>query len=169
MGGFRYNDGGRAAANFKGDAGDCVTRAICIASGRPYAEVYEKMAAGNKSQRLTKHSRRHKITAGHRTANHGIWTQRKWFKDYMVSIGFRWVPTMFIGSGTTVHLNADELPAGRIICSVSRHYTAVIDGVVHDTFDPQREDSWEIGSKNGVGYRKKIGGRAVYGYWILEA
>ena len=28
-----YNDGGRKAAGYKGDAGDCVARAIAIASG----------------------------------------------------------------------------------------------------------------------------------------
>ena len=56
---------------------------------------------------------------------------------------------MFIGSGTTVHLKADELPKGRIICNVSKHYTAVVDGVIQDTYDPSRR-----------------GTRAVYGYWI---
>lgn len=31
-----------------------------------------------------------------------------------------------------------ELPSGRLVVSVSKHYTAVIDGVIHDTYDPQR-------------------------------
>ena len=30
---FVKDDGGRAAAGFKGSTGDCVTRAVCIASG----------------------------------------------------------------------------------------------------------------------------------------
>ena len=30
-----YNDGGRTAAGFKGETGDCVTRAIAIATGLP--------------------------------------------------------------------------------------------------------------------------------------
>ena len=34
-----YSDGGRAAAGYKGDAGDCVTRAIAIATEIPYQEV----------------------------------------------------------------------------------------------------------------------------------
>lgn len=46
------DDGGRAAAGFKGDTGDCVTRAISIATGRPYREVYDMVnAAGNKAGR----------------------------------------------------------------------------------------------------------------------
>lgn len=33
---FQYNDGGRAEAGFKGTTGDCVCRAIAIATERPY-------------------------------------------------------------------------------------------------------------------------------------
>lgn len=40
-----YNDGGRADAGFKGEAGDCVTRAIAIAMDRPYKEVYNELAS----------------------------------------------------------------------------------------------------------------------------
>jgi hypothetical protein len=98
-----YDDGGRAVAGFKGKTGDCVTRAVAIASGLPYAEVYDRLAEGNKGQRQSKHSRRKTKSFGVRTASHGIWTRRKWFKDYMHSLGFEWVPTMSIGSGCKVH------------------------------------------------------------------
>ncbi len=37
---------------------------------------------------------------------------------------------------------------GRLIVSVSKHMTAVIDGVIHDTHNPSRD-----------------GTRCVYGYW----
>jgi len=43
------------------------------------------------------------------------------------------VPTMAIGSGCKVHLADGELPPGRLVVSVSKHYTAVTDGVIHDT------------------------------------
>jgi hypothetical protein len=66
----------------------------------------------------------------------------------MAHLGWHWTPTMAIGSGCTVHLRADELPSGRLIVSLSRHYAAVIDGVVYDTFNPTRG-----------------GTRCVYGYW----
>jgi hypothetical protein len=55
---------------------------------------------------------------------------------------------MQIGHGCRVHLRADELPTGRLIVVVSRHLTAVLDGVIHDTFDPSRQ-----------------GTRCVYGYY----
>jgi hypothetical protein len=63
-------------------------------------------------------------------------------------LGWVWTPTMQIGSGCTVHLRADELPPGRLVVSVSKHLTAVIDGVIHDTHDCSRR-----------------GTRCVYGYW----
>jgi hypothetical protein len=150
MGNFIYHDGGRAAAGFKGSAGDCVTRAIAIAAGLDYQYVYDAMAEGNAEQRQTKHSRRKK-SCGRRTANHGIWTTRKWFKDWMVKHGFVWTSTMGIGTGCKVHLRPEDLPTGRIIVRVTRHYCAVIGGIIHDTYDCSRE-----------------GTRCVYGYWEFK-
>jgi hypothetical protein len=66
------------------------------------------------------------------------------------SLGLRWVPTMQIGQGCKVHLRRDELPQkGRLV--LSRHAAAVIDGVLHDTYDCSRG-----------------GTRCVYGYWIFD-
>lgn len=163
-------DGGRRAAGFTGSAGDCVTRAVAIATGQPYAEVYRVVASGTGAQRATK-GRRRPITA-----REGIHTGRKWFKDYMRSLGWRWVPTMGIGTGCTVHLAAGELPSGRLVVSVSRHYTVVIDGVIHDTHDPQRDGEVVFGGtpvRDADGrLRNPVvsvgGGRCVYGYWHKE-
>lgn len=167
---FIYHDGGRKAAGFKGSTGDCVARAIAIAADLPYQEVYDALAEGNQGQRKTKGNRRH---SGRRTARAGIYTRRKWFKDYMRSLGFAWTPTMLIGSGCKVHLADGELPSGRLIVMVSKHCTAVIDGVIYDTYDPQREPieifSGEIEVDEDGQRRNKVvgvtGGRCVYGYW----
>ena len=35
---FKNDDGGRVAAGFEGKTGDCVTRAIAIATGRDYRD-----------------------------------------------------------------------------------------------------------------------------------
>ena len=141
---FVYNDGGRKAAGYKGRAGDCVTRAIAIAAQLPYQQVYDRLAEGNAKQRKSKRTGKQS-----RSARNGIYTKRKWFKDYMLELGFIWVPTMQIGSGCQVHLKADELPGGRIICSVSKHYVAVIDGVINDTYDCSRDEKRCV-----YGYRK---------------
>jgi len=159
---FIENDGGRAAAGYKGHAGDCVARSIAIASGRPYAEVYECLARGTGNQRAGKRGKRSA------SARDGINVKRKWFKEYMDTLGFTWVPTMKIGSGCKVHLADGELPMGRLVVSVSKHYTAVIDGVIHDTHDPQRESSaFYRYNDDGSTTKQEIGGRCVYGYWKL--
>lgn len=139
-----HNDGGRQASGFKGTAGDCVVRAVAIASGRPYAEVHERLSSGSAAQRQGKGRR---IT----NADKGTYVKRKWFRDLMADWGFRWVSTMGIGTGCRVHLTDGELPSGRLVVAVSRHYVAVIDGVIHDTFNPSRG-----------------GRRCVYGYWIKD-
>lgn len=144
---FQFNDGGREAAGYKGRAGDCVCRAIAIAAQLPYQEVYDRLAEGNANQRRSKNSAK-----GSRSARNGISTTRKWFKDYMAELGFVWTPTMLIGSGCKVHLKAEELPSGRLVCNVSNHQVAVIDGVINDTYDCSRG-----------------GTRCVYGYWKMEA
>ena len=144
---FAYNDGGREAAGFKGSADDCVCRAIAIAADLPYQEVYERLGDGNFKQRKSKHDKGLRS----KSARNGINTNRKWFKDYMVELGFKWSPTMQIGSGCKVHLKADELPAGRLVCNVSRHFVAVVDGIVQDTHDCTR-----------------AGTRCVYGYWAKD-
>ena len=68
------------------------------------------------------------------------------------SIGWAWRPTMKFGEGCRVHLRADELPEGRLICNLSKHYAAVIDGVLHDTHKDDRD-----------------GTRCVYGYWFEKS
>ena len=143
---FASDDGGREEAGRKGDTGDCVARAIAITTGLHYQQVYDRLAEGNATQRKGKHEPDTK--AGKRTASRGINTKRKWFKDYMAELGFAWTPTMFVGSGCKVHCRSDELPSGRLILNLSKHFTTMIDGVIHDTYDPSRE-----------------GTRCVYGYW----
>jgi hypothetical protein len=139
---YQYNDGGRAASGYKGKAGDCVCRAIAIATSQPYRKVFEELSAfgwfpGSRMKR----------------GDDGLYRPRPdneaaLTKDYLASLGWQWTPTMQIGSGCRVHLRADELPTGRLVVRVSRHLVAVIDGVIHDTYDCSRG-----------------GSRCVYGYW----
>lgn len=137
---FRFDDGGRAAAGYRGKAGDCVVRAIAIASGRPYQQIYDLVNRAALGERTGKRKR------GVSNARTGVYKVS--IHRVMEELGWQWTPTMQIGSGCTVHLRADELPPGRLVVSVSKHLTAVIDGVIHDTHDCSRR-----------------GTRCVYGYW----
>ena len=145
---LQVNDGGRAAAGFKGGAGDCVVRSIAIAANLPYLKVYEDWREANAKyaqQRDNKLSRLlNQRGPSPRNGNH-----RHVFHDYILERGFEWVPTMKVGAGCQVHLRPDELPRGTLIVKVSKHLTAVIDGVIHDTHNPSRG-----------------GSRCVYGYYI---
>lgn len=135
------DDGGRAKAGFKGEAyGDCLARALALATGEDYRSVYDTINNYAKTERLTK---KRLTRSNARTGVHMV-TARKVANHY----GGVWVPTMGIGTGTTVHLRTQELPPGRIVTRVSKHFAAVIDGVLHDTHDCSRD-----------------GTRAVYGYW----
>ena len=145
-----WDDGGRHAAGLDGITGDCVARSVAIASGRPYREIYDRLAQGNASQRRGKREKPGSARVGKVTASHGIIIQRKWFRDYLGELGARWVPTMTIGSGCKVHLSACELPPGRLVVNVSRHCTAMINGMIRDLYDPARS-----------------GKRCVYGYWVF--
>jgi hypothetical protein len=87
--------------------------------------------------------------AQNRSARTGIY--RNTIRRVMESLGWTWTPTMQIGSGCKVHLRDGELPAGRLIVSVSRHTVAVLDGVIHDIYDPSRD-----------------GTRCVYGYYSKD-
>ena len=127
---FVEDDGGRAAAGFKGLAGDCVTRSIAIATAQPYREVYDEL-----NWLATKERPRN--GKGRSSARDGV--HRVTYHRYMLALGWFWVPTMQIGSGCKVHLKKKELPNGRLVVRVSKHITAVIDGVIHDMHDPQRE------------------------------
>jgi hypothetical protein len=134
-----YDDGGRAAAGFKGTAGDCATRAIAIAAQIDYLDVYDTLNGMIKDRRRPS-----------RYKNEGARTGigKDITRKMMADLGWRWTPTMSIGTGTTVHLRTDELPLGRVIVQVSKHVAAVIDGVLYDTHDSSRD-----------------GTRCVYGYW----
>lgn len=134
-----FDDGGRKEAGYKGQAGDCVCRAIAIATERQYQEVYDEINKAALAERPRRGNSRS-------SAREGV--MKPTIRSYMESIGWVWVPTMQIGSGTKVHLKEGELPKGRLVVSVSKHCVAVIDGVIHDTGDV---------SRNGT--------RCVYGYY----
>lgn len=148
---FIYNDGGRLAAGYKGKASDCVCRSIAIVTGKPYQEVYDALNDLAKTERTGKRKR------GKSSARNGVY--KRTYRRYLESLGYRFIPTMKIGSGCKVHLADGELPMGRLIVSVSRHATAVIDGVIHDTYNPQRAT---IICENGV---ERVAQRCVYGYF----
>ena len=138
---FVYSDGGRSKYYRAEKVGDCVTRAICNATGLDYQEVYKAINTRAKSERVRSHR-------GQKRSSSRDGVFKDTFKPYIESLGWVWHPTMTFGSGCKVHLRSDELPSGTLIVNVSKHLTCVKDGVLYDTYDCSRG-----------------GTRCVYGYW----
>ena len=131
-------------------AKDCVIRSISIACEIPYWEVQKELQKRTKAWREKSWSRKAKYFMPNKELGmNGV--PKESYEPYLFSLGWKWKPTMFIGSGCKVHLKASELPKERLICHVSKHLVAVIDGVIHDTNDCSRR-----------------GTRCVYGYYYKE-
>ncbi len=118
---FAYSDAGRGNY-FKGDADDCVIRAIVHATKKDYKEVYDhfkKIMPKGKSPRTGVH--------------------KKLYHKYLLENGFEWMPFMMIGTGCTKHLKADELPKKPFVARLSRHLAYVDNHTVFDTYDCTRD------------------------------
>lgn len=141
---FVYATGGREQYFKAKDVGDCVTRAIANATGVDYKEVYDALFYLTKTRR---YSKRERVYAQESPRN-GIF--KRVAKKYIEGVlGWEWVPCMGIGTGCQVHVRSDELPNNEpIILNLSKHFSCVKDGALHDTYDCSRE-----------------GTRCVYGYW----
>ena len=114
---YKYNDGGRADAGYKGDAGDGVPRSIIIANNLPYRKVRADLDALVKV-----------MTGGLcRSTQNG--THAPVAHAYLTDLGWETVP--MVGSSIA------EVPSrGTYIVAVKTksHWTCIIDGVVHDTW-----------------------------------
>lgn len=140
-----FDDGGRVDAGYLGSARDCVVRAVAIADGRPYKVVYDELFDRARQAQ-------YRVKVGkNRSPRNGVF--RSVYEPYLMDRGWIWHPVSHIGSGCKMHLRDGEFPsAGRYIARLSRHLVAVIDGVIHDTANPDRG-----------------GSRCVYGYWSGRA
>jgi hypothetical protein len=88
---FIYNDGGRARAGYKGSTGDCVARAIAIATELDYQTVYDAINERALIERRTARRR------GRSSARTGVY--KALYKKWLADLGWQWHPTMAIGQG----------------------------------------------------------------------
>ena len=108
---------------------------------------------------LAKKERRGTKKRGISSARDGVYIET--FKKYVEgTLGWKWHPTMLIGSGCTMHLNSEEVPDGILIIRTAKHYTCVKNKVLYDTYDSSLTLNDE-----GVLEPDK---RCVYGYWTKE-
>ena len=145
---FVYNDGGRSKDFKAKSVGDCVTRAIAIATWTDYKEVYDAINKLAKAERVG--SKKRHISS----SRNGVYkiTERK----YLESKGWSYKPLMKIGATEHYYLCESDLEKlgldyGVYIFQIKRHLTTVIDGVINDTFNPSE-------------YREPL----LYGYYYEE-
>ena len=137
---MRYikDDGGRADSGLKGKSGDCSVRAYAIATGRPYLQTQQEL------KELT-----NAMTGGFEPSiSGGVYLPV--FNRFLLERG--WVANPCKG------MYLKDAPTDRtIIVSISRHFVAVMNGTVRDTWDcrnsrrtkcksPKMDGYWEIGS-----------------------
>lgn len=128
---YQYSDGGREAAGLKSKT-DCGIRAVAIACDMPYQDARKL---------LKEYAQRGK--QGSRMISKGVYKED--MDAALRSLGWRWVkaPTF---EGRKARYS--DIP-GTAIVRMAKHYAAVIDGVLYD--------SWDSSTK------------MVYGYWAKEA
>ena len=140
-----YDDGGREAAGLPPNPrGDCVARAITIATQKPYHLIH-----GELRRRLKRYCERH----GHRrrgwdSPDNGV--PHDVFEPYLKGLGWKKVIPGRNGHIYRMRLGRDALPKGRAIVDIDRHLVAVVDGVCHDTYDT-------------VGAHQHLG---IQAYWV---
>lgn len=151
---FKYSDGGRSKY-FKADnVGDCVTRAICNATGLDYKEVYDRLNEMAKRESV-KHHRGHKKSQ----SRNGVFKET--WKRYLNEIGWVHHSVTSIGNRSRrMRFVAEDLPEGVLIVQLSKHLTCVKDKVIYDTYDCSKKDYYDI-----YGDLVTNDERCVYGYW----
>ena len=120
------DDGGRAAAGYEPE-GDCVIRAIAVATEKPYVEVREALKK-EASAYAKRYPRAHDGRSIKRSRNGG-YNAKGAYVGYLKSLGWEYTEPK------DTYLRADMLPPGRLVVLVNRHAVAVIDGIIHDSYD----------------------------------
>lgn len=112
---YKYNDGGRSESGFKGNrASDCVVRATAIITQTEYREMYDDYAYINKK------------THGKRTARGGMPVDVS--SQVLKVLGFERAKAF-----PTITETYEQY--GDCLIFIPRHALAVVNGVVHDTWD----------------------------------
>jgi hypothetical protein len=133
---YKKTDGGRLDAGFKGRGGDCVVRAIAIATNEPYIRVRRGLAELSSE-----------MTGGLETsAANGV--ARPVSHTWLSNLGWETV--------ITKKSYLSDIPLkGIYIASLPRHYVAVVNGVIHDTWDSSVSMKTKCGSPVMEGYYQK--------------
>ena len=136
--GFMICDGGREDAGYKGDAGDCVTRAISIATawasrGRYEYEQHRSELMKRKAKwRKTSRSKRAKASKSNSVRNG---TPKEVYRPYLEDLGWERVSLVKFGDPTRKEMVKEDIPNDIVILEVRKHLVTCANHVVLDTWD----------------------------------
>jgi hypothetical protein len=160
-------DGGREDAGYKGNVGDCVTRAITIATAweangqyeyeKHRSELMKRKAAWRKTSR----SRRAKASKSNSVRNG---TPKDVYRPYLEDLGWKRVSLVKFGDPTRKEMVKEDIPNDIVILEVRKHIVACINHTVIDTWDCRESTLFVDGYAT-----HETKPRTVNGYWIKEA
>lgn len=119
---LNWNDGGRFSSGFVGLAGDCVVRAIAIATGLNYRDIYAEI--GKASEKTPRNGVRTTVAADFLAARHWRYTDRL-LRPFTAALLPRGI--------VIVHLISEDNRRHGHFCTVINH-------VIHDTWNPSDDD-----------------------------
>jgi hypothetical protein len=144
---FIETDGGRKAAGFVGTTGDCVTRALTIATGEPYKQVYQELFDIAKE-----YSKTQSTPTARSIARRGATPRRGVHKEvydiFLKKRGWGYLPRTNKQGRAEVTLHECTFdPAKTYIVSVRRHLTVIKGGTLLDSYDPTDGEKKNVGVK----------------------
>ena len=145
--------------------GDCAVRAWAIALHGPgvsdaqYKDVYKDFCRLIREWAFEGRSNALKAVYrnGTRHTKPDVIPEKEVMNRFAAEKGFIWQATSGIGQVETVHVRPDELPGGVLVLKISKHFSAMIDGLLYDIWDTSV--SRHVAEDGGRGWR------TVYGYW----
>ena len=175
---YRYDDGGREAAGYRGRTGDCVVRAVVICTGEDYRAVYLTMAERMKSNSYAASGNAYATRERNRKAPHrkGQITARRVQDRVLEVYGFRKVR---LPAGARPTFTEAHRRYGDCIVGTTKHVAAVVDGVLRDTCDgrtyewakPRTESGWDVfrpAAQAGVETRERKAQSVWVRYQVTE-
>ena len=151
---YRYDDGGRSAAGYRGKTGDCVVRAIAICTGEDYRTVYLMMAEHMKRNGYAASGNAYAIRERNRKAprRKGQIAARRVQDRVLEVYGFRKVS---LPAGARPTFTEAHRRYGDCIVGTTKHVVAVVGGALRDTFDGRTYEWAKPRTESGVETRER--------------
>ena len=125
---FQYTDGGRSLAGYTGKTGDCVVRALTLATGSSYMNMYQFVNSTSKAFESHRRAKSSNV--------HGVYESS--VRGIMKVMKFKWTAKR-VGAMLKIPTK------GSYIVSIQGHVCAVVNGIILDTHNALTPDNLRYG------------------------